>query len=124
MENRNGVVGGLAASIGKVNSRSTQTLQVGWVRRTWCRPGARLMSSDPACAARSSRKIKAAGGDGWFPTWTNINADTMSEARSLGLKIGAWTVDDPAQMHKLATLGIDAICTDRPDVMAGLIGGR
>jgi len=64
--------------------------------------------------------IKAAGGDGWFPTWTDIRADTMAEARSLDLKIGAWTVDDPAHMHKLATLGIDAICTDRPDLLTAL----
>ena len=61
--------------------------------------------------------IKAAGGDGWFPTYTDINAQTVAEARSLGLKIGAWTVDDPAQMRALAALGIDAICTDRPDLM-------
>ena len=63
------------------------------------------------------KAIKAAGGDGWFPTWTDINAQSVAEARSLGLKIGAWTVDNPAQMLALGALGIDAICSDRPDLM-------
>jgi len=60
--------------------------------------------------------IKAAGGDGWFPHHLDIDAQTTAEARALGLKIGAWTVDDPAQMCALA--GLDAICTDRPDLLA------
>lgn len=64
--------------------------------------------------------IKAAGGDGWFPIHTDIDAQSVAEARSLGLKIGAWTVDDPAQMLALDTLGLDAVCTDRPDVMVGV----
>ncbi len=57
--------------------------------------------------------IKAAGGDGWFPTHTDIDARSVAEARALGLKIGAWTVDEPAEMRRLIALGLDAICTDR-----------
>jgi glycerophosphoryl diester phosphodiesterase len=64
------------------------------------------------------RAIKAAGGAGWFPTYTDIDARSVAEARALGLKVGAWTVDDPAAMQRLAALGLDAICTDRPDLLA------
>jgi glycerophosphoryl diester phosphodiesterase len=64
------------------------------------------------------RAIKAAGGDGWFPTVTDITPEAVAEARALGLKVGAWTVDDPAEMQRLAELGLDAICTDRPDLLA------
>jgi glycerophosphoryl diester phosphodiesterase len=67
------------------------------------------------------RAIKAAGGDGWFPTFTDINAHSVAEARSLGLKVGAWTVDGPADMRRLLDLGLDAICTDRPDVLAQMV---
>lgn len=66
------------------------------------------------------RAIADAGGDGWFPTYTDIDADTVAEARSLGLKVGCWTVDEPADMRRLADLGLDAICTDRPDLLAQL----
>jgi glycerophosphoryl diester phosphodiesterase len=67
------------------------------------------------------RAIKAAGGAGWFPTFTDITPQAVAEARALGLKVGAWTVDDPADMRRLAALGLDAICTDRPDILAALI---
>ena len=67
------------------------------------------------------RAIKAAGGEGWFPTFTDMDAATVAEARALGLKLGAWTVDDPAEMRRLIALGLDAICTDRPDLLAKLL---
>lgn len=67
------------------------------------------------------RAIKAAGGAGWFPTFTDIDAATVADARALGLKAGAWTVDDPADMKRLLALGLDAICTDRPDLLAKLL---
>jgi glycerophosphoryl diester phosphodiesterase len=64
--------------------------------------------------------IHAAGGDGWFPTWTDATEEAVREARSFGLKVGAWTVNDPADMRRLVALGLDAICTDRPDLLAAL----
>jgi len=67
------------------------------------------------------RAIKAAGGDGWFPTYTDIDAGSIAEARTLGLQVGCWTLDDPVDMRRLIALGVDAICTDRPDVLASLM---
>jgi glycerophosphoryl diester phosphodiesterase len=66
------------------------------------------------------RAIKAAGGDGWFSHYSDIDAQSVAEARALGLKLGAWTVNDPGDMRRLTALGLDAICTDRPDVLAGV----
>lgn len=62
--------------------------------------------------------IKAAGGDGWFPYWRDATAKTVAEAHALGLKVGAWTVNDPGQMCALGQIGVDAICTDRPDLIS------
>jgi glycerophosphoryl diester phosphodiesterase len=64
------------------------------------------------------KAIHAAGGDGWFPTYTDITGETLAEARALGLKVGAWTVDEAADMERLFDLRIDAICTDRPDMLS------
>lgn len=66
------------------------------------------------------KAIKAAGGDGWFPTYTDISRDSVAEARALGLKVGAWTVDSEAEMRRLVDLKLDAICTDRPDLLSQL----
>ena len=61
--------------------------------------------------------IKAAGGDGWFPYAADATAEAIAQAHDLGLQVGAWSINDPAQMRALVTHGIDAICTDRPDLM-------
>ena len=71
--------------------------------------------------ARRIRAIKAAGGDGWFPPFGDITPETVAEARALGLKLGAWTVDDPKDMRRLIDRGLDALCTDRPDVLADIL---
>lgn len=67
------------------------------------------------------KAIKAAGGDGWFPPYGDINPMRVSFARALGLKVGAWTVDEPADMKRMIAAGLDAICTDRPDMLAPLL---
>jgi glycerophosphoryl diester phosphodiesterase len=64
------------------------------------------------------RAIKAAGGDGWFPSYGDITPERVAEAHALGLKVGAWTVNEPAAMKCMIDRDIDAICTDRPDILA------
>ena len=61
------------------------------------------------------RAIKEAGGDGWFAPSDQANAKGVTAARDLGFKFGVWTVNGTRTMRKFAKLGVDAICTDRPD---------
>ena len=68
--------------------------------------------------------IKAAGGDGWFPHCQDATAEMIAEARSRNLQVAAWTVNDPAQMTRLIAQQIDAICTDRPDILKALEQSR
>jgi glycerophosphoryl diester phosphodiesterase len=37
------------------------------------------------------------------------------------LKVGAWTVDQRPDMQRMIDCGLDAICTDRPDVLAEVL---
>jgi glycerophosphoryl diester phosphodiesterase len=69
------------------------------------------------------KAIKAAGGEGWFPFYRDATEEAVAEARTLGLKVGAWTVDDPVDMRALSARGLDALCTDRPDLLAEISGG-
>ena len=67
--------------------------------------------------------IKAAGGDGWFPHHRDVADASVAGARMHGLQVGAWTVNDPADMKRLLDLKLDAICTDRPDLLQTLEQG-
>lgn len=79
---------------------------------------------DPSKYGNSIAKaIKAAGGDGWFPYFPDATAEAVAEAKSLGLKVGAWTVNEPADMKRLIGLGLDGLCTDRPDLLAQALAG-
>ena len=66
------------------------------------------------------KAIAAAGGAGWFPYWRDVSAENAAEAHALGLKVGAWTVNAADEMRVLMRCGVDALCTDRPDVLAAL----
>ena len=63
--------------------------------------------------------IARMGGEGWFPNFADATPDNVAYARRLGLKVGAWTVNDPADMRRL--MDLDAICTDRPDLLQNII---
>jgi glycerophosphoryl diester phosphodiesterase len=67
--------------------------------------------------------IKAAGGDGWFPRYQDATAELLSQARALGLQVAAWTVNEPDEMKRLIALRLDAVCTDRPDLLQSLKQG-
>jgi len=67
--------------------------------------------------------IKAAGGEGWFPSHQDATVEMVAQARALGLQVGAWTVNDPGEMKRLIGLQLDAICTDRPDILQSLKQG-
>ncbi len=45
-------------------------------------------------------------------------------AHSRGVRVDAWTINDPGQMRALLDLGVDAIITDRPEMLAEVLGDR
>lgn len=63
--------------------------------------------------------IATADGQGWFPNFQDATLEAVAYARAQGLKVGAWTVNAQADMRRLMTL--DAICTDRPDLLDRLL---
>ena len=88
--------------------------------RTWAREGGSPWAGGYDAIKHGGSivaAIHAAGGDGWFPTWTDATDEVVREARGFGLKVGAWTVNDPKEMDILVKRGLDAICTDRPDLL-------
>lgn len=46
-----------------------------------------------------------------------IDRALVDGAHERGFRVYAWTVDDPSRARALAALGIDGLCTNRPDVI-------
>jgi glycerophosphoryl diester phosphodiesterase len=65
-------------------------------------------NSDPA-------KVKAAGARLWSPDFRDLDAAKVAAARAAGLRIVAWTVNEPADIDKVLQLGVDGIISDYPD---------
>lgn len=63
------------------------------------------------------KAVKAAGGRIWAPNQTYLTPELLAEARSLGITVIPWTVNDPAMMAKLLDMGVDGIISDRPDLV-------
>lgn len=45
----------------------------------------------------------------------------VEQASDLGVRVVAWTVDDPARARRLLDDGVAAVITDRPDLLAPLV---
>jgi len=69
------------------------------------------------------RAAKAAGADGWFPYFADVNRASLAEARELGLAVGAWTVNEVNDLARLADFGVEGLCTDYPDRLIGVLKG-
>lgn len=46
-----------------------------------------------------------------------VTAELVSQAHAQGLPVIPWTVNEPASVRELVALGVDGVCTDRPDVV-------
>lgn len=71
------------------------------LRRTWLRPAVRP--------------------EALHPRHDMVSADLMAWARKSGYRVNTWTVDDPTEMRRLLDLGVDAIITNVPDVLRGVM---
>jgi glycerophosphoryl diester phosphodiesterase len=70
------------------------------------------------------KMVKAAGGRHWAAYFGDLDASKVKEAQSLGLKVLAWTVNDPVVMGRMLDYGVDGLITDRPDLARKLLEER
>ena len=75
-------------------------------------------------AGSAPRAVKAAGGRVWSPFYRNLTAESLAEARRLGLLVSVWTVDGPEDLKRMIDLKVDAITTNRPDVLLKILAGQ
>ncbi len=70
-----------------------------------------------------AKEARAHGLDGLDVHWSGITRRFISAVREAGLKLYAWTVDEPADAVRLRGMGVDGITTNRPGWLRGRIHG-
>lgn len=71
----------------------------------------------PASAAAAQVPVR-------FGPVTVVDRRFVAGAHRLGLQVHVWTIDDPAEMHRLLDLGVDGIMTDRIEVLRDVYAAR
>jgi glycerophosphoryl diester phosphodiesterase len=71
-------------------------------------------SSDPA-------RVREAGARLWSPNFRDLDAAKVARARSLGLRIVAWTVNEPDEIRRVLGLKLDGLISDYPDRVRPLL---
>lgn len=68
--------------------------------------------------------VAAAGGKTWSPHFSNLSQQALRRARSLGLRVLPWTVNETADMERLLDWGVDGLVTDHPERLRALMQQR
>ena len=76
-----------------------------------------IFSGTPLRAAECAR---SGGADLVSLEAAHLSVEAVERCRRAGLKVTAWTVNEPKQMRQVMDLGVDGIVTDRPDLLAGI----
>ncbi len=66
--------------------------------------------------------VKAAGCEVWSMFWRNLTPQVFAQAKSYGLLVIPWTVNEPQDMRVLIALGVDGLITDYPDRLIEVMG--
>lgn len=61
------------------------------------------------------RLVKAVGAHTWSPHHADLTREALAEARSLGLAVVVWTVNETALIERLLDWGVDGLISDYPD---------
>jgi len=59
--------------------------------------------------------VHAAGGRIWSPDFTTLTPQKLAAARTLGLKVVPWTVNEPADIARVLDMKVGGIISDYPD---------
>jgi glycerophosphoryl diester phosphodiesterase len=60
--------------------------------------------------------------DALHPEKHLVTQKYLTWAKERGYRVNVWTVDEPAEMERFIALGVDAIITNRPDVLRKVLG--
>jgi glycerophosphoryl diester phosphodiesterase len=93
-----------------------------WDRKRWARPAvlAALVMMRRRLPRRAAHTLPRLGVQEMWVYWPLVTRGLVEAARSAGVEVIAWTVDDPTRIRTLRGLGVHGICTNDPRLFAQL----
>ncbi len=73
---------------------------------------------------RPSEVMDEVGSNGFNLSYQIVNGSIVKECHGLGRPVAVYTVNEVEKMEEMLDLGVDALFTDRPDLLLELLGGR
>ncbi|MFD2171513.1 glycerophosphodiester phosphodiesterase [Tumebacillus lipolyticus] len=64
---------------------------------------------------------RAIGASALHPYYATVTSELLATAQAAGLMVNVWTVDDLAQMRACVQAGVDAVITNFPDRLHGVL---
>ena len=59
-----------------------------------------------------------------MPLWELVTPDLVRQAHAAGMLVMPWTVNDPAAIQWMLSMGVDGVGSDHPDRVAAAVGKR
>lgn len=85
------------------------TIEVGWL----------IWGVDLSSALVQARAL---GLNAVHPHFSTLSEPVMAQARDLGLDVNVWTVNEPADIERMARFGVSSIITDDPALVRTVLG--
>ncbi|MGA9867242.1 MAG: glycerophosphodiester phosphodiesterase family protein [Acetobacteraceae bacterium] len=109
--------------------RTRPDLPLAWLTRAETERDARLWWDGPTPAdfggsvprAVAAEGSGGTGGTTWAPEHVTLTRARVEEARALGLRVLAWTVNEAADIRRMMSWGVDGVITDRPDIALAMV---
>jgi glycerophosphoryl diester phosphodiesterase len=75
-----------------------------------------------ACApVQASSLAEAARSNAILPLWTDLSVEMVADAHEHGLAVSTWAVDGKDEMAWVVSMGVDAIATNYPARLVGVL---
>ncbi len=85
---------------------------------------ARTLEPGPGVSRARSRTLVTTGVAHVGLQHALVTPEAVAQARSAGILLGAWTVNDPDVMRRVIDLQVGILTTDRPDMAMKLLNDR
>jgi glycerophosphoryl diester phosphodiesterase len=70
------------------------------------------------------KTAKQCGFEWIVPNRRDITAEKVKKIHAAGIKVGVWTVNEPAEMKRFLEMGVDRIYTDDPLALKAILDSQ